>query len=287
MKVLLIFISLVLTAPVYAQKKKTKNSYARGTLFGYWGYNRSFYTKSNMQFVGSGYNFEMKGVAAHDNPEKLSWVYIDPSRITIPQFNARLGYYFRDHWAVSFGYDHMKYIFADNNHVLLSGTIEPGIDTVSNLSGTYDNVPYTTDRTKFHYENSDGLNYLRIELTRTDQWYSTRNGKFAISSNLGMGAGGILSFNDFRFAGIDDRRTISLSGYGISGHLGARFEFFKHVFLQTNVSGGMLHQTHVKTRPLDASAYAKQLFGYIEFDTVIGFLFYIRPTNDCNSCPHW
>lgn len=284
---ILIILLLILSAPVYGQKQKTKNSYARGTLFGYWGYNRSFYSKSTIRFQGNGYDFQMKGSVAHDNPDPVSWKYFDPARITVPQFNARLGYYIRDHWAISFGYDHMKYIFADQNHVRLSGYVAEGIDTVSGLSGNYDDVEYVTDRTNFHYENSDGLNYLRFEVTRTDQWYATRSKWFAFSTNLGLGTGGILSFNDFRFAGRDDRRTISLSGYGISGHVGARFEFFKHIFLQSNFSGGFMHQLNVKTRPNEPTARARHYFGYGELDLVIGFLLYIRPTNDCNSCPHW
>lgn len=289
MKVVLILFSFLLVAPSFGQKKKSKNSYARGTLFGYWGYNRSFYSKSTMRFVGNGYDFEMKGVKAYDNPSSDISTYYNPNTITVPQFNGRIGYYFRDHWALSFGYDHMKYIFADGNQVKLSGTIDPGVDLATNLSGTYENEDFVTDRNTFHYENSNGLNYLRFELTRTDQWYATKSKWFAFSTNLGIGVGGLLSYNDFNFAGRKDMVTISMSGYAASAHVGARFEFFKHVFLQANLSGGMMHQVKVKTRPssYDPSAYARQFYGYGELDVVIGFLIYIRPTNDCNSCPHW
>lgn len=285
----MLLLALSFISPVFSQRKKTKtkNSYAKGTLFGYWGYNRSFYTKSNIRFVGNGYDFEMKGAVAKDNPSTEFSKYVNFNTITVPQFNGRLGYYFKDHWAISFGYDHMKYIFADNNHVNIYGNISPGVDTVTNLSGNYDGQEFVTNRNTFHYENSNGLNYLRFELTRTDQWYATRSKWFAFSTNIGIGAGGLLSFNDFTFAGRKDMVTISMSGYGASAHLGARFEFFKHVFIQGNLSGGMMHQVKVKTRPNDPSAYARQFYGYGEMDVVIGFLFYIRPTNNCNSCPHW
>ena len=110
--------------------------------------------------------------------------------------------------AISLGYDHMKYIFQDGNNVLLSGTIDPGVDNVTFGSGTYDNTPVTTNRNTFHYENSNGLNYIRVELTRTDMLL--RIGKsFTFSSNAGIGAGAILSYNDFNFAGQKDMVTIS------------------------------------------------------------------------------
>jgi hypothetical protein len=284
---LLIFVPFVIVGQGHGKKKK-KVSYAQGTLFGYWGYNRSGYTKSNLTFTGPGYDFTLAGAVAHDNPEKFSGVYFNPSKITIPQFNARIGYYFRDHWAISFGYDHMKYIFADNNNVLLSGTIEPGVDNTTNWSGIYTSEEITTDRNTFHYENSDGLNYLRLELTRTDQLFTVgQRNWFAMSTNLGVATGGILSFNDFTFAGQKDVRTISMSGYGLSAHLGLRFEFFRHFFIQPNLGAGLHHQVKVKTRPSDPSSFAKQAYGYFEVDTVIGFLIYLRPKNACDSCPIW
>jgi hypothetical protein len=267
--------------------KKPKNSMARGTLYGYWGYNRSGYTKSNIRFVGPGYDFMLNGSVAHDNPSPFkASVYFNPKLITVPQFNARLGYYFRNHYSVSFGYDHMKYIFADNNNVLLNGTITPGIDTVTDWSGTYTNFPVVTDRSSFHYENSNGLNYLRLGVERTDNLYQIGDW-FMLSSQAGLGIGGILSFNDFKFAGQEDRVTISMSGYALSAHAGARFEFFKHFFIQTDLSGGFMHQVQVRTRANEANAYARHKYGYFMFDTVLGFLLYIRPTNDCNSCPVW
>jgi len=286
-------IALMLLVPITsdAQSKymKKKVTYAKGTMFGYWGYNRSGYTKSNIRFAGTGYDFTLEGAVAHDNQSPFSAnVYFNPSKITIPQFNTRIGYYFKDHWAISFGYDHMKYVFADKNEVLLSGTIEPGIDDVTNWSGTYSGEAVTTDRENFHYENSDGLNYLRFELTRTDQWLKFGNRDwFAVSTNIGVSTGGILSFDDFTFAGRKDMRTISMSGYGISLHMGPRLEFFRHFFIQSNLGGGFMHQLKVKTRPNDPTAFARQSYGYFEFNTVVGFFLYIRSINACDSCPVW
>lgn len=268
---------------------KKKISYAQGTLFGYWGYNRSLYTKSDMTFVGPGYDFTLNDVVAIDRPETFNAnVYFNLNKLTIPQFNARVGYYFKNNWAISIGYDHMKYIFADKNEVLLSGVIDAGVDTVSFGSGTYNSVPVITDRPKFHYENSDGLNYIRFELTRTDTWLlAGKDDWFAFSTNIGVAAGGLLSFNDFTFAGQKNVRTISMSGYGVSLHTGLRFEFFKHFFIQPNLGTGYHNQLKVRTRPNDASSYAKHSYGYLEFDTVIGFFLYLRPTNACDSCPEW
>ena len=284
---LYVFLLIILPLGLQAQlSRKQRVSYAQGNFFGYWGYNRSFYTKSDIQFVGSGYDFHLAGSAAKDNPSNQFKQYINPVTLTVPQFNARFGYYFKDHYAISLGYDHMKYIFKDQNNVLLSGTIDPGVDNVTFGAGTYDNKPVVTDRNTFHYENSNGLNYIRAELTRTDLLF--KSGKsFAITSNASFGSGVLLSYNDFTFAGQKDMVTISLSGFALSGHAALRFEFWNLLFLRTGVSGGYMNQLNVKTRPDDASAYARHQYGYLQFDTAIGFQFFIEPKHKCNTCPNW
>lgn len=270
-------------------KNKPKTSFARGTMFAYWGYNRSWYSKSAINFIGPGYDFTLKGSRATDNPAPFNFgTYFNPKNISESQFNVRVGYYIRNHYAISFGYDHYKYLFADGNQVLLSGTINPGVDTVTDWSGSYNNEAITTNRNTFHYENSNGLNYLRFELSRTDQLFKTgRKDAFVISSNLGFGFGGLFSVNDFNFGGKQDIDTKSLSGFAVSGHASLRFEFLRHVFIQTGFSGGFMNQSHVRTRFNEPNAYAKQKFAYSSFETSLGFLLYIRPTNDCNSCPNW
>lgn len=282
---------LFMTQDASAQHKrmKKKESDAQGTLFGYWGYNRSMYSKSDIQFVGPGYDFTLADSKAHDNPAPFSFKeYFTPSQLTIPQFNLRLGYYFKDHWAISLGYDHMKYIFQDGNEVFLSGTIDPGVDNVNNWSGTYNAVPIVTDRSTFHYENSDGLNFIRTEITRTDRWLRFgSHEQFVISTNVGASIGGLLSFNDFNFAGQFDHRTISMSGVGIALHVSPRFEFFRHVFIQPQLSAGLMKQMKVHTRPNDPSAYAKHSYAYTELSGVVGFFVYLRPKNGCDSCPVW
>lgn len=270
-------------------KGKPKNSTSQGTLFGYWGNNRSSYTKSTLFFSGPGYDFSLKGSKASDKPTPFSFKgYFDPTKLTLLQYNVRLGYYFKNHYAISVGYDHLKYVFADQNQVLLSGTINPGVDTVTNWSGTYLNESVITDRNTFHYENSNGLNYLRIEFTRSDQLYKMgKKDWLVVSSNFSAGFGGLLSYNTFVFGGKSDNATLSMSGYAISAHAGLRFEFFQHFFIQSTVSGGFMHQLHVMNRTNEPNAISKQKFGYTAFDTSIGFLLYIRPTNSCNSCPVW
>jgi len=288
-KILFILLIAPILSPIYGQNNANteRNSTQKGNFFFYWGYNRSAYSKSDIRFKGKDYDFTMANASATDNYAKFGSVYFDLTRITIPQFNVRLGYYFKDNWALSFGQDHMKYIFADQNKVQLTGYVTPGSDPTGVFSGNYDHQDFVTDRNSFHYENSDGLNYLRFELTRSDQWYKTQNRLFALTTQLGISLGGILSFNDFDFAGTKNMRTISMSGYGLSAHLGVRLEFFERIFLQASSGNGFMHQLKVRTRPNDKKASASHTFFYSEFNGVIGVFFRINGKNDCNTCPKW
>jgi hypothetical protein len=288
--VLLLVLSILPFEGAAQYGRKKKESTEKGTIFLFWGYNRTHYTNSNIRFAGPGYDFTLNGAKAVDRPEPFSGdSYFNPRNITIPQFNVRVGYYYKKGWALSLGYDHFKYYLKSGNNVTLTGQIDPGVDTITNWSGTYTGQPVVTNFNTFHYENTNGMNYIRAELMRSYDIYKPRrgNGYFGITGNLGLSAGAIMSVNDFNFAGQFDRVTYSISGYGLSAHSGIRFEFFKHLFLQADLNTGFVHQLKVRTRPNDASSYARQTLGFIEYNAVIGGLFYLKTKKKCDDCPSW
>ena len=291
LKYILILISFI-SFSSYGQYRKSrqkisKNSMAKGTLYAYWGYNRSAYSSSNVYFKAPGANFTLYGVQAKDRPSLNFSEYINPSTFTVPQFNFRIGYNFKNYWNISLGYDHMKYVMIHGPNYVLSGFTESGFNQSDNLYGNYTNHDITSEENTFHYENSNGLNYIRLELTRIRNIIRNKKDNFTFSLLGGLSAGGIVSFNDFTFNGEKFTATPSLSGFGASMHGGMRFEFFKHVFLQLNSGGGFLYQSHVKLIPYSFDAFAKQHFFYGDLSAVLGVLLYIRPVNNCNTCPHW
>ena len=286
MKTLFVLSILIFIPFLGASQKTSKDSQAKRAMFVYWGYNRSFYTDSKISFFGPGYDFSLAGVQATDRPSPDFITYVDPSTLTVPQFNARIGFNFKKKWALSFGYDHMKYVIVHGPTYLLSGRINPLIDPISNWSGDYNAEPVTTDESTLHYENTNGMNYIRAEISHIDKLVRASN-TFAIYSVSGLGAGLVLNYNDFTFAGEKSMTTLSMSGVGASAHLGIRFEFFRHFFLQANNSVGFLYQHRVKTRGNDPYAYARQSLGYFQTDLVLGGIFYLRPKDNCNTCPNW
>jgi hypothetical protein len=282
---LLFMVMLISTSWSQQTSKNNKRSTAKGSMFFYWGYNRSVYSKSNLRFIGPGYDFTLKGVQAKDRPSEDIKTYVSLTDFTVPQFNFRIGYNIKKNWALSLGYDHMKYVMKAGPTYFLNGTINPGIDPVTNWSGTYNNEPVVTNGDTFHYENTNGLNYIHADISNVFKVYQSDKGHVALTTLWGFGAGPVLSFNDFTFAGQKNMATVSISGFGVSAHAGLRAEFFRRVFIQTNLTAGFIDQVRVKTRPNDYDSHAKQVFVYSEGNIVIGALFYLKQGDKCGTCP--
>lgn len=288
-KLLFIFLLAVIANPADAQirKHQRKRSTNAGTLFFYWGYNRTAYTQSTIHFIGSDYDFTLKGVKATDRQPKFGAdLYLNPANITIPQYNFRIGYYFTEKWALSLGVDHFNYVMSHDKEVMLDGHFDMGVDSL--WEGNYNQETTTIDPNHFHYEHSGGLNYLRIELMRSFDLVELGDRRqFAITGNVGLNLGPMLTTTNFLFANEQSSRSTALSGYGIGANASARFEFFKHVFIQAEGGLAFAHLPGVKTRSDDRNQRAKQAFGLATYNLSLGLMFYIKTKNGCDSCPHW
>ena len=77
------------------------NPYRKGAIFLYWGWNRAIYSNSDVHFRGNGYDFTLHNMIAKDRPTDFSFDdYLNPLRVTIPQTNARIGYFIKDNLAL-------------------------------------------------------------------------------------------------------------------------------------------------------------------------------------------
>ncbi len=288
-KLLFIFLLALIVNPADAQirKHQRKRSTNAGTLFFYWGYNRTAYTPSTIHFIGSDYDFTLKGVQATDRQPKFGAnLYLNPVNITIPQYNFRIGYYFTEKWALSVGVDHFNYVMRHDREVTLDGHFDMTADSI--WDGNYNQESVLVDPNHFHYEHSGALNYLRIELMRSfDLLELGDRRQFAITGNVGLNLGPMLTTTNFLFSNEQTNRSTALSGYGIGANASARLEFFKHVFIQAEGGLAFAHLPGVKTRPNDRNQRAKQAFGLASGNVSLGLLFYIKTKNGCDSCPHW
>lgn len=105
-----------------------------------WGYNGSWYSKSDMHFSqpSLGNNFTLAGVQARDSKP---WTNIFGHGLFVPQYNIRIGFFFNEKWGFELALDHEKWIVRQGQTVRLTGTLN-GVATTADVTLTPDVIRY-------------------------------------------------------------------------------------------------------------------------------------------------
>ncbi|MBK9735298.1 MAG: hypothetical protein IPO92_10160 [Saprospiraceae bacterium] len=251
---------------MYAQKVVGKQSESRqGNLFIYWGWNWESYTNSNIHFTGTDYDFTLQNVMADDRQSNIGFdTYLNPSKATVPQYNFRIGYYFKRNYSISFGIDHMKYVVRQNQVVKIDGHIN---DVKTGYTGNYGGVDIILKPDFLKLEHTDGLNFINLDVRRFNELYSY--GAITISGTSGIGAGILIPRTDATLLGKPRHDKFHVSGFGVSVMAGLNIKFWNHFFIQTEVKGGYITLPDVRTTS-DVKDGAKQSFLFGQYNIVFG-----------------
>ena len=274
---LLSFLLLAISANIYAQETVNPEKYTshnKGKFYFFWGGNRESFSKSDIHFTGDNYDFTLYDVAAHDKSKGWHIDYFNPTRITIPQTNLRIGYFINDHYNISIGVDHMKYVMYQDRAVDYSGYYPN--------EGTYGEVlpngQILLTEDFLTYEHTDGLNYINTEFCRVDdisKWFNLPNtDKFQINLTEGLGAGFLYPKTNAKLLGNERHDDFHISGYGVSAKAGLNFTFFKHFFLQAEIKGGYIDMNDIRTTK-NNSDKASQHFLFLQRIIAFGGIFKI------------
>ncbi|WLD22545.1 hypothetical protein NU10_07295 [Flavobacterium dauae] len=264
----------LLSLNTYSQEVTT-NPYTsgnKGKIFIYWGANRGYYSNSDIHFKGNDYNFTVHNAKAHDKPKGWHVDYINPTRMTIPQTNFRIGYYFTDKYSLSFGFDHMKYVLTQNQEAYVSGSY-PNKGSYGEVLEN-GNTKITEDFLKF--EHTDGLNYVNLELARTEDIsrfvgiYNTD--KIQFNALAGIGSGILFPRTNATVLGRERNDEFKVAGFGVSGKIGANVTVFKHFFVQYEAKAGYINILKTPVSNI-SSEYAKHHFTFLESVFVVGGIF--------------
>lgn len=271
----------VLTQNIYSQEqtvnptKYTSNN--KGKIYIFWGGNRESYSSSDIHFKGDDYDFTLYDVQAHDKPQGWHLDYANPTRMTIPQTNLRIGYFINDHYNISIGVDHMKYVMTQDQIARISGAVG---NSYPDYAGVYlpsgNNTIDLTDGSFLEFEHTDGLNYVNTEFCRLDdisKLFKIRNtDKFQINITEGVGAGILYPKTNSKLLGKERHDDFHVSGFGISAKVGLNFTFFKHFFVQTELKGGYINMNDIRTTN-DPADSASQHFLFLQRIIAFGGIF--------------
>lgn len=229
--ILLLVIILFGTVHLIAQENDKK-----GSFYVYWGYNRSHYSKTNLHFNGPDYDITFYDIVGTDRPTKFGWIYINPSTITIPQYNFRLGYFLTNRFTLSFGIDHMKYVVTRNQATTISGVISPNIS--SKYEGSYLNVPILLEPDLLIFEHTDGFNLVSLDVEYLQPIKLNLHKKLSLNWNIGIGGIWIATKTNVKVLNDGLDNDFHTAGYTLIGKTGPRIEFKNRLFLLGEIKGG-------------------------------------------------
>lgn len=249
----------------------------KGQFYFHWGYNHSWYGKSDIRFQGPNYDFTLKDVVAHDRQSKLSWDYLNPGLISVPQYNIRLGYFIKDNYSISVGWDHMKYVMDIPQRVAINGYIgseisSPGVPTGA-YAGTYNGEMINVTPNMLTYEHTDGFNYANIEIERYDDIWVAPSRKTSLTLETGIGGGMMVPRSDVRLFEQGRNNHWNVSGYGFSAKMGLKFYLTKGLYFQNTTKIGATNLKTVHTTGRDDLDKASQKINYVENMFVVGIQF--------------
>lgn len=277
----LVFLTIFGISKTFSQETATssenftwKQESNKGKMFFYWGWNWADYSNSDITFKGENYNFTLSDVVANDRPTKFSFRdYFNPGRITIPQTNLRIGYYFHNNYSISFGVDHMKYVMKNGQDVKINGSIA----TNEGFDGNYNNQTINLSEDFLKLEHTDGLNYVNFELRRHDDisdFIGLTSKNFQLNTMLGAGLGILYPRTNTTLMGRERYDNFHISGWGTGIAAGLNITFLKYFFLQTEIKGGYINMQNIRTTKSKADSAAQDFF-YFERMFVFGARFHV------------
>lgn len=256
---------------VFSQVTKNPKHFVKeqkGNFYFYWGWNRDAYSKSNINFSGTDYNFTLNQVSATDRQSPFDpKLYFGLSKFTIPQYNFRMGYYLTNHYQLSFGADHMKYVMKTNQVSTIDGYIT---NSGTSFDGNYNQETFVVSPSFLLFEHTDGLNYLNVEMRRSDILLDKKH--FQISMNEGIGVGVLVPRTNTTLLNNPRYDEFHLSGYGFGGVAAINLTFFSYFFIQSELKGGFFTMPDIRTT-MNLSDRAAQNFWWTQYNVVFGLQF--------------
>ena len=242
----------------------------KGTMFVFWGWNRAAFSKSDIHFKGNGYDFVLHNVVAHDRPSDLSWDYINPKEVSIPQFNFRYGYFIKDNLAIVIAQDHMKYVMDQNQTVDITGNISDPVYANMVQNGKIN----LADEKFLTFEHTDGLNYVYAGVEKYKNISSKE--KVEILWAYGGGLGVMFPKSNVKLFGNERSDRFHVAGFGADVRTNINFIFWKRLMARVEAKFGYINMPDVKTTLNNKPDKASHDFVFGQINFGVGYVFNIK-----------
>lgn len=253
----------------------------KGTFYFMWGYNRDWFSKSDIHFKGTypdspltpveargkQYDFTLVGAKAVDRPQ---FNHIADWNVTIPQFYYRFGYIFpgENFSGIEVGFDHVKYVMVSDQTLRVQGTVyDSTIESVANV----DRDMLVGDEF-VHFEHTNGANYLMLSFVRGMPLLRTRSEMHTVMCYVKPGAGIVIPRSDVTINRVRKNNEFHVAGYVAGLEVSFRYVLAGHVYLETAAKGCYANYTNVLTT--DGNS-ANHYFTSFEWLFSLGYQFHL------------
>lgn len=201
----------------------------KGTFYMSWGYNKDYFTKSDIHFKDDGagnYDFTLYDLKAKDRP---GFKDIFGTTLAVPQYVYRLGYYFNNKkdLGIEINFDHAKYVMVDNQVAHLKG----------NIHGQYYDTDTLVTPSLLKFEHTNGANFLMINLLKRHNLLVSTNKKHWLSAVVKPGVGIVIPKTDVAILGNHLDNKFHIAGYIAGVEAGLRYDLFKYAYLEFTGKG--------------------------------------------------
>ncbi|PZP42085.1 MAG: hypothetical protein DI598_17350 [Pseudopedobacter saltans] len=242
-------------------KKDLSGLGKKGEWYFSWGYNKEWYTGSNLHIKqpSLGNDYTIVGLRAHDHPGWDDGLF--QKDLTIPQYNYRIGYFFKDNWAFEISFDHTKYVASTNQLLHIKGS-RNGQQVDEFIS----NRPDANGERFLQYQLNNGANFLMFNLVHRKHLTNFNKKWFDASLLLKGGLGVMIPHVDAKIDGRQNNPDFQFGGFGADLEAALRTTFFRSVYLEfaNKVNGLAYSHLHI------AEGSAKQTFGAYQMVLSIG-----------------
>jgi hypothetical protein len=245
---------LVNLVPLFVAAQSKSNR--KGEFYFSWGYNKEWYTRSNVHVeqpeLGNDYTF--KNVRAHDNPGWNKGLF--SKALTIPQYNYRLGYFFKDDLAIEINFDHTKYII-DQQEVRYKGRMD---------NKPVDETVEWHQENGFHYFLNNGANFLLFNIVKRWGLYEHPTDKIRIDMLGKAGVGPVIPHVDNSLFGQQNNPDFQIGGWNVGVEQAIKATFYKYAYVEFAHKIDYARYAHLNVY----KGRARQAFGTYELILSLG-----------------
>lgn len=275
--VLLFFLSNV----CFAQRGVFNSAY-KGNLSMEAGMSSNHYAKSSFSMMGNEFTFTLnnanfnqpyKGIPSPNMRDFLS-----------NQYRFAIGYTVKRGVQLQLGLDNLKYQLV-NQRLNIDGYINPGFDLTGGLGGNFSSTYVEMDTIGFRF-NTNSTKFISLNLNLLQNLFRLKSRMFVLNAIYGIGLGALHTTSSITFGPAYQNELSGMSGFAAIAHGGIRIEFFRHLYLLPNFSGGVLAQNNIRMDISDASQRASQRLWVSQMSINIGTVFFLGKKENCD-CPHF